>query len=80
MRSPQIGHATRPLFAKVSGVRSIDTSIPGRARLVVEDAPTAMPAIMDLLRGENLEVEGIEQYRPNFDEVFVRLLEQAQAR
>ena len=77
VRSAQIGHATRPLFANVSGVKSVDTSIPGRARLVVEDAPTAMPAIMDLLRGENMEVEGIEQYRPTFDEVFVRLLENA---
>jgi hypothetical protein len=37
-----------------------------------------MPAIMDLLRSENLEVEGIEQYRPNFDEVFVRLLQNSQ--
>jgi hypothetical protein len=44
---------------------------------VVEDAPTAMPVIMDLLRAENLGVEGIEQYRPTFDEVFVRLVEQA---
>ncbi len=79
VRAPQIGHATRPLFARVPGLRSIDTSAPGRARLVVDDAPTAMPVILDLLRGENLEVEGIEQYRPNFDEVFVRLLEQEQA-
>lgn len=79
VRSPQIGHATRPLFGRVNGLRSIDTSIPGRARLVVDDAPTAMPVILDLLRGENLEVEGIEQYRPTFDEVFVRLLEREQA-
>ena len=79
VRSAQIGHATRPLLAKVEGVQSIDTSIPGRARFVVEDAPTAMPAIIELLRSENLEVEGIEQYRPNFDEVFVRLVEQAHA-
>ncbi len=79
VRSAQIGHATRPLFGRVNGVQSIDTSIPGRARLVVEDASTAMPAILDLMRGENLEVEGIEQYRPTFDEVFVRLLEKSQA-
>jgi ABC-2 type transport system ATP-binding protein len=79
VRSPQIGHATRPLFERVPGVRSIDTSAPGRARLVVDDAPTAMPAIVELLRRENLEVEGIEQYRPNFDEVFVRLLQNSQA-
>ncbi len=78
IRSAQIGHATRPLFGRVNGIRSIDTSIPGRALLVVDDAPTAMPIILDLLRAERLEVEGIEQYRPTFDEVFVRLLEQSQ--
>jgi ABC-2 type transport system ATP-binding protein len=78
VRSPQIGHATRPLFERVSGVKSIDTSLPGRARLVVEDAPATMPSIVELLRGENLQVEGIEQYRPTFDEVFVRLVEGAQ--
>lgn len=78
VRSAQIGHATRPLFARLPGIRSIDTSLPGQARLVVEDAPTAMPSILDLLRGESIEVEGIEQYRPTFDEVFVRLVERAQ--
>jgi ABC-2 type transport system ATP-binding protein len=71
----QIGHATRPLLRRVPGFQSVDTSVPGRARIVVEDAPTAMPTVIDLLRGENIEVEGIEQYRPTFDEVFVRLVE-----
>ena len=55
----------------------MDTREPGVARLVVDDAAAAMPAVLDLLRGENLEVEGIEQVRPTFDEVFVRLLERA---
>jgi ABC-2 type transport system ATP-binding protein len=75
VRGPQIGHATRPLLGRVPGIRSVDTTVPGRARLAVEDASAAMPAVMDLLRGENMEVEGIEQYRPTFDEVFVRLIE-----
>ncbi|MCU0508883.1 MAG: ABC transporter ATP-binding protein [Anaerolineae bacterium] len=78
VRAAQIGHATRPLFARLAGVRSIDTSVPGRARLVVEDAPSSMPGVMEVLRGENIEVEGIEQYRPTFDEVFVRLVERHQ--
>lgn len=73
----QIGHATRPLFRRAPGFQSVDTSVPGQARLVVDDAPTAMPAVLNLLRSENIEVEGIEQYRPNFDEVFVRLVERA---
>jgi hypothetical protein len=78
VRSPQIGHATRPLFARIDGIKSVDTSVPGRARLVVDDAPSVMPSIVELLRGENIAVDGIEQYRPNFEEVFVRLLQKAQ--
>lgn len=76
VRAPEIGHATRPLFGRIEGIRAIDTSIPGRAKLVVDDATSASPAVMDLLRDAGLEVERIEQYRPNFEEVFVRLLEQ----
>ncbi len=67
-----------PENLRLAGVRSIDTSVPGRARLVVEDAPSSMPGVMEVLRGENIEVEGIEQYRPTFDDVFVRLVERHQ--
>ena len=79
VRSPQIGHATRPVFSRLEGIRSIDTSVPGQARLVVEDSSPAIPAVMDLLRGAGIELEGIEPYRPNFDEVFVKLMQQEEA-
>jgi len=73
----QIGPSLRPLLGSVPGFQSCDLSVAGRARLVVDDAASALPAVLDILRGQNIEVEGIEQYRPNFDEVFVRLLERA---
>lgn len=75
VRSGTIGHATRPLFAGLAGVNSIDTSEQGRARLVVEDASATIPLAIETLRAADYEVEGIEQYRPTFDEVFVRLLQ-----
>jgi hypothetical protein len=44
---------------------------------VVDNAAAATPVVMEPLQGgANLVIEGMEQYRPNFDEVFVRLLEQ----
>ncbi len=46
VRSPKIGHATRPLFSRLVGIQSIDTSVAGQARLVVDDASSAMPAVM----------------------------------
>jgi ABC-2 type transport system ATP-binding protein len=76
VRAPEIGHAIRPLLLSIEGVRAIDTSVPGLAKLVVDDAASASPAVMDLLRQAGIEIQGIEQHRPSFDEVFVRLIEQ----
>lgn len=43
-------------------------------RLVVDDAGTAVPALMEWATGEGLKVETIEEYLPPFDDVFVELL------
>lgn len=79
VRSAKIGHFARPLFGRLTGVHSVDTSVPGHARLVVEDAPATIPVVIEALRKEDFDIEGIEQYHPTFDEVFVRLLEQEAA-
>jgi ABC-2 type transport system ATP-binding protein len=75
VRSPKIDQSTYPLFSRLEGVTSVDTSVPGRARLVVEDAPATIPVVIEALRAQSLEVESVEQYRPTFEEVFVRLLQ-----
>jgi ABC-2 type transport system ATP-binding protein len=43
-------------------------------RLIVEEASTSIPQILDLCREENVAVESIEEYLPPFDDVFVRLV------
>lgn len=43
-------------------------------RLVVKEAKTDMPALLDWAREEGLEVESIEEYLPPFDDVFVQLV------
>jgi ABC-2 type transport system ATP-binding protein len=43
-------------------------------RLIVEEASTSMPQILDLCREENIAVESMEEYLPPFDDVFVRLV------
>jgi ABC-2 type transport system ATP-binding protein len=45
------------------------------ARLTVDEASTAMPALMDWSKQQNLEVERIEEFLPPFDDVFVELME-----
>ena len=43
-------------------------------RLVVKEAKTAMPALMDWASKRNLQIDEIDEYLPPFDDVFVELL------
>lgn len=43
-------------------------------RLVVDEASTAIPALLEWCQAQNLKVESIEEYLPPFDDVFVELL------
>jgi hypothetical protein len=42
--------------------------------LVVEDAQTALPGILDWSRERSLPLESLEEYRAPFDQVFVQLV------
>jgi ABC-2 type transport system ATP-binding protein len=52
-------------------VRPVSTT---EVRAHVADAGPAIPAILEFLQAEGCDVERIEEYRPNFDEVFVELM------
>ena len=43
-------------------------------RLVVEEANTDMPALLDWARERGLKIESLEEYQPPFDDVFVELV------
>jgi ABC-2 type transport system ATP-binding protein len=45
-------------------------------RLVVKEADTALPPLMDWARDSNLGIESIGEYQPPFDDVFVKLVRQ----
>jgi ABC-2 type transport system ATP-binding protein len=47
--------------------------------LVVDEANTAMPALMEAAKAERINVEKLEQISPPFDDVFVRLIEKEAA-
>jgi len=47
--------------------------------LIVDEASTAMPELMDALKGEKVEVTTMEEINPPFDDVFVRLIERETA-
>ncbi len=48
-------------------------------RVSVKEAGPAIPPILEVLNSLSCEVKRIEEYRPNFDEVFIRLMEQDEA-
>jgi ABC-2 type transport system ATP-binding protein len=43
--------------------------------VIVDDASTAIPELVEACKGEGITVETIEQISPPFDDVFVRLIE-----
>lgn len=45
-------------------------------RMVVDEANTTIPKMVEWARGHNLEIESIGEYVPPFDDVFVKLVKQ----
>lgn len=43
--------------------------------VIVDEASTAMPQLLDALKGEKAKIETIEEVLPPFDDVFVKLIE-----
>jgi ABC-2 type transport system ATP-binding protein len=63
------------LIAGVPGVAGVQAVGPDEVRITVDEAGTATPQITAAVQGAGLEVANLSEYHPNFDEVFVRLME-----
>ena len=48
-------------------------------RLVVDEANTSIPRMIEWARGHNLDIESIGEYLPPFDDVFVKLVKQEES-
>ena len=72
------GQALRLLRA-MPGIRDILTVSPEELRLVVDDSGYILREIVHAFQEANLDILNIESYRPDFEEVFVRLLERENA-
>ncbi len=69
-------HALEPdALAGVAGVLEVRQAAPRRLLIVVEDAATATPRIIDGIKAKGVEVVGLVEYRPSFDETFEVLVE-----
>jgi len=68
------GQALRLLRA-MPDIKDILTVSPEQLRLVVEESGHTLKEIVRAFQEANLDIINIESYRPDFEEVFVRLLE-----
>lgn len=64
------------LLERLEGVRQVEAQGFESLRVYVEDAATLLPVLVNTLQERGATVSHVEEYRPTFDEVFVRLLEQ----
>ena len=61
------------------GALRITQPSPRKLVVTTENAAATTPRIVDMLRERNIEVSGLEEHRPTFDEVFTGLIEQQRA-
>jgi ABC-2 type transport system ATP-binding protein len=69
-----IGRSDLVALRAVPGVRSLRWTDQGTLRLVVEEAPTATPAILRTLDEQGVVVQAVQPYEPGFDEVFMTII------
>lgn len=63
------------LLSRLDGVRDAQPLSFAALRLTVDEAGAAIPRVLGLLGAEGVAVRQVQEHRPNFDEVFVRLME-----
>jgi ABC-2 type transport system ATP-binding protein len=75
-----IGMATVRRLHDLPFVRRVLTGeTDGVTRLVVEEASTGVPALIEWSRNNNIAIESVEEYLPPFDDVFVELVKKEPA-
>jgi len=56
------------------GVRQVTQDTPRHLRVVVDDAGTALPQIVERVRQKGVEIESAQEHRLSFDEIFAILV------
>ena len=67
------------LLTALAGVSNVRQTAPRQLMVTVDEASSLTPQIIDTLRGGGVEVAGIQEHQPTFDEVFTGLVEQRRA-
>ncbi len=77
---PELGRRALGVIRDISTVRGIRRLPDGSLEVIVDDAGSGVPELIEALRVAGVEVDEIGEQRPTFDDVFVRLMEDETAR
>jgi hypothetical protein len=72
---PDLTRQAVTAIRELPGVLSVKWAAMDRLDVIVEDAGSMLPTIVDALREANVEVEEVSELRPSFDDVFVQLMD-----
>ncbi|RPI84398.1 MAG: ABC transporter ATP-binding protein [Chloroflexi bacterium] len=61
-------------------IRMLERKSPNSVRLLVDQAPSVMPEIMEWAQAKGVDIKEIEEFIPPFDDVFVKLVEDQENR
>jgi ABC-2 type transport system ATP-binding protein len=71
-----LSNATIQALEDLPIVKYVNRVSANELRVSVGEAGPAIPPMLDVLTSLSCDVKRIEEYRPNFDDVFIRLMEQ----
>jgi ABC-2 type transport system ATP-binding protein len=71
---------TLALLNNFSFVRRVIRQDDTHMRIIVSEASTALPVLVEWYRRQDVEIKSIEEYKPPFDAVFVELVRQESAK
>ena len=66
------------ILTDVRGIREVRQNAPRDMLVITDEAATALPRVVEAIQASGGSVEASSEYRPTFDEVFSRLVTQAE--
>ena len=70
----ELPSTTTALIRRALSVDTVRWAGPDRLEVIVEDAGTTVPTLIEALREANIEVDEVSEQHSSFDDVFVRLM------
>lgn len=74
LHAPGLSRQHLELITATAGVQAVRATGPDEVLITVDSAGSRTPQLTSALQGAGLEVAKLAEHRPNFDEVFVRLM------